>query len=149
MEKYRNTIPEIINSIAEKYEPRVYREQELKYLILIKNLLENQQKYVRTPPSTEEVKYVYTDYLPTKINLKQEKKVQLTKVTEVHPGDARGKERELEDVEAKNKEDRIKTADAYLPERLYMEEDAMNDKVPAMELLDPKLEEEAFPLTLL
>jgi hypothetical protein len=28
MEKYRTTIPDIIASVAEKYEPRVYKELE-------------------------------------------------------------------------------------------------------------------------
>jgi hypothetical protein len=37
---------------------------ERKYLVLIKGLLENQQKYVRTVASHEPVKYVYTTYVP-------------------------------------------------------------------------------------
>lgn len=50
MEKYRSTIPEIISSVAEKYEPRVYKELEEKYLLLIKVLLENKEKYMRAAP---------------------------------------------------------------------------------------------------
>jgi hypothetical protein len=47
MEKYRQTIPEIISSVAEKYEPTLYKEQTQKYMVLIKILLENVQKYRR------------------------------------------------------------------------------------------------------
>lgn len=66
MEKYRSTIKEIIASVAEKYEPRVYREQEEKYMLLVKNILENQRKYIRTSSVNEEVKYIYTTYVPSK-----------------------------------------------------------------------------------
>ena len=39
MERYGNGISEIIAVVAEKYEPRVFRDIEEKYLALIKNLL--------------------------------------------------------------------------------------------------------------
>jgi hypothetical protein len=48
MEKYRTTIPNIINSVAERYEPSVYTELNLKYRVLIKNLLQNGHMYERT-----------------------------------------------------------------------------------------------------
>ncbi len=47
MEKFRSTIADIIASVAGKYEPGVYREMEQKYLVFIKVLLENSQKYTR------------------------------------------------------------------------------------------------------
>ena len=47
MEKYRHTIPEIIASVADRYQPSVYDEIKQKYLVLIKVLLENKDKYVR------------------------------------------------------------------------------------------------------
>ena len=39
MEKYRNTIRDIIASVTEKYEPSVYEEIKEKYTIFIKTLL--------------------------------------------------------------------------------------------------------------
>lgn len=39
MEKYRTTVPDIVASVAEKYEPSVYRELSQRYLALIKTLL--------------------------------------------------------------------------------------------------------------
>lgn len=47
MEKYRSNITDIIASVAEKYEPRVYKEMEEKYLVFVKVLLENLEKYTR------------------------------------------------------------------------------------------------------
>ena len=38
---------DIIGSVAEKYEPRVYKEMEEKYLVFVKVLLENREKYTR------------------------------------------------------------------------------------------------------
>lgn len=50
MEKYRNSISEIIASVAEKYEPSVYQELSIRYRALIKILLENSEKYIRSNP---------------------------------------------------------------------------------------------------
>ena len=47
MQKYRSNITDIIATVAEKYEPRVYKELEEKYLVFIKILLENRYKYTR------------------------------------------------------------------------------------------------------
>jgi hypothetical protein len=54
MEKYRNSVPEIVASVAEKYEPSVYRELSQRYQALLKNLLENADKYIRSPTETGE-----------------------------------------------------------------------------------------------
>lgn len=48
MEKYRTTIPDIISSVAEKYEPSIYQELSNRYLVLVKMLLDNMDKYKRT-----------------------------------------------------------------------------------------------------
>jgi len=63
MEKSRNNIPEIISSISEKYEPTVLKEIQARYLILLKVLLENKEKYIKIPTSLEPVKYLYTTYV--------------------------------------------------------------------------------------
>lgn len=42
--------------MAEKYEPRVYKELEGKYLLLIKVLLENKEKYMRAAPLQDRTK---------------------------------------------------------------------------------------------
>lgn len=39
MEKYRNTIKDIISSVTEKYEPSVYEDIKEKYTVFIKTLL--------------------------------------------------------------------------------------------------------------
>jgi hypothetical protein len=49
MEKYRSNIPDIIASVTHKYEPSVYTRIQEKYTLFIKALLENADKYVRTP----------------------------------------------------------------------------------------------------
>lgn len=54
MEKYRNSVPEIVASVAEKYEPSVYQELSKRYRALLKNLLENVDKYIRSPAETGE-----------------------------------------------------------------------------------------------
>jgi hypothetical protein len=41
MEKYRNNIPQIIKSVAEKYDPVIFQEITSRYSILIKTLLYN------------------------------------------------------------------------------------------------------------
>lgn len=118
MEKYRTTIKDIISSVAERYEPRLYEEQSQKYLINIKNILENQGKYIRTTSANEEVKYFYTTFVSKKETARRDKK------------DGRqgkeGKEVErVEVVEEKNKEDRIRTTDSYLNVQLYQDDDAV------------------------
>lgn len=64
MEKYRITIDEIISGVAEKYDPRVFEQLEKQYLVLIKGLLENQDRYIRKSAPIEPVKYIYTTYIP-------------------------------------------------------------------------------------
>lgn len=119
MEKYRTTIPDIISSVAERYEPRVYEEQSMKYLVNIKNILENQQKYIRTSSTQEEVKYFYTTFVSKREGGMRERK---------EAREVKGRVVEKEDavmIEEKNKEDRIKTTDSYLPVQLHQEEDAV------------------------
>jgi hypothetical protein len=48
MEKYRVTIDEIVASVSEKYEPSLYKQLENRYLALLKTLLDNPDKYLRT-----------------------------------------------------------------------------------------------------
>ncbi len=57
--------------MAEKYEPRVFKEIEEKYMVLIKTLLENQQKYIRTPAPPQPIRYVYTNYVSNMTNENQ------------------------------------------------------------------------------
>lgn len=134
MEKYRTTIPDIISSVAERYEPRLYAEQSQKYLVNIKNILENQQKYIRTTSAHEEVKYFYTTFVSKKETGRKERK---------EGKEVQAKEVEREEVvEDKNKEDRIRTTDSYLNVQLYQEEDAVMEHIPVMNPLDPKMEEE-------
>jgi hypothetical protein len=47
MENYRKTIDNIIQSVAEKYEPNVFQELVQKYSIFIKMILDNKDKYQR------------------------------------------------------------------------------------------------------
>jgi hypothetical protein len=49
--------------VAEKYEPRVFKEMEERYMVLIKGLLENQQKYIRTPAPPQPIRYIYTNFV--------------------------------------------------------------------------------------
>lgn len=96
MEKYRTTIPDIISSVAERYEPRVYEEQSQKYLVNIKNILENQGKYIRTSPAQEEVKYIYTTFVSKMEITKKDKK-------DGKEGREEKEEQRAEAVEEKNK----------------------------------------------
>ena len=51
MEKYRSNVSEIISSVSDKYEPGVFEDIKKKYMVFIKTLLENLDKYIRiTPP---------------------------------------------------------------------------------------------------
>jgi hypothetical protein len=53
MEKNKKNITDIISSTAEKYEPSVYAEMEERYTGLIKTLLDNADKYIRIPTSSD------------------------------------------------------------------------------------------------
>lgn len=65
MEKYRSTIPEIIASVSEKYEPSVYREHSHKYMTLIKGLLDNKEKYKRNIDNLDNPKKTNKKVVPT------------------------------------------------------------------------------------
>lgn len=116
MEKYRNTIKDIISSVAERYEPRLYQEQSQKYLVNIKNILENQGKYIRTTSANEEVKYFYTTFVSKKEITKRDKK-------DGKEGKEAKEVERVEVVEEKNKEDRIRTTDSYVNVQVYQDDD--------------------------
>lgn len=81
--------------------------------------MENQQKYIRTNSSQEEVKYFYTTFVSKKEGTRKDRK---------EGKEVQGKVMEKEDegdVGEKDKEDKIKTTDSYLNVQLYQEEDAV------------------------
>jgi hypothetical protein len=120
MEKYRNTIPEIISSVAEKYEPRVYRELEDKYLVLVKNILENKEKYTRPSAMQERPRNSH----PSAPSRPEVRRFTLENVIQPQVVEPK-KDLQVETVVTvtKDKEREIKTADSYLEEKIIDSED--------------------------
>ena len=130
MIKYRRTIFDIINSVAEKYQPTLFARLTQKYLVFIKNLLLNQTKYVRVFGEGEKVRYVET-YIDFSNNCpKGAVKLQPQEQKEVG----------LKSAQLDKGEDRRKTNDQYLPNADDMDSEQNGDDIPIIGLPDPKLQ---------